>query len=754
MRMYRKKFRGYLLIVCAVLAALFFSGCGGKGGTGGGALASPKEYVYKAEEVKIEGIGEQANYNDFFIKNGRIYLSSMEWMEEGCRVTFANMNPDGTDAQSFFIDLKENSYVSWMNPDGQGNFYVVYDEFIQEREAEEESWRDDYYLLKLDSAGREVWKQPLNGDSQDYWVNWVRLLEDGRIVVADQNGFSFFDENGKAAGSIQPAEEINGGVHFLQDGTIIMNSYNEKTGKSVLRKLDLNTGEFSGEYTLPGNSGSYSFYPGVESDFLLVGNGGVYSYNLGDEGTKKIMDFIDSDMNAGYIYNLCAVSEKEFYGMMNDELTGQDVLMKFTKVDPKDVADKTVLTLACNDLNWEVRKHVVEFNKADPEYRIQITDYSQYNTEEDYSAGITRLNTDIVSGKMPDILLLDAYLPLESYMAKGLFEDLYPYMDKDGELKREDYFPNVLKAYENNGKLYRLVPKFTIYTVAGKTADVGSRTGWTLQDLREVMASKPEGMEVFSEMTRESMLHYSIQMTGSQFIDWESGKCGFDSEEFISLLEFVKEFPEMLPEDYYNNALRGDLNSWFREGKVLLERMSLYGFSAYNYSKKGTFGEDITMIGFPSGDGKGSSIGAQLELAMSSKSKNKDGAWKFLRYFLSDEFQGQTDYEWPISMKHVDALAEKAKKRPSYEDENGNLVEYDEVYYVNGAEVPISPMTQEEVEEVIAFVQSVDQLNSANQDLLKIISEEAAPYFAGQKNAKEVADIIQNRVQIYVNENR
>ena len=150
--------------------------------------------------------------------------------------------------------------------------------------------------------------------------------------------------------------------------------------------------------------------------------------------------------------------------------------MKFTKVDPKDVVDKKVLTLACNDINWEIRKHVVEFNKTNPEYRIQITDYFQYNTEDDYTIGTTRLNTDIVSGKVPDILVLNENLPLESYMAKGLFEDLYPYIDKDDAFRREDFFPNVLKAYENNGKLYRLVPRFTVYTVTGKTADVGDRT--------------------------------------------------------------------------------------------------------------------------------------------------------------------------------------------------------------------------------------------------------------------------------------
>ena len=225
-----------------------------------------------------------------------------------------------------------------------------------------------------------------------------------------------------------------------------------------LRKLNVDTGELSEEYAIPGNSGSYSLYPGAESDFLLVGNGGIFAYNLGDTELKKLMDFIDSDLTSSYAYNVCSVSEKELYGMMNDELTGFDVLMKFTKVDPKDVVDKKVLTLACNDINWEIRKHVVEFNKTNPEYRIQITDYFQYNTEDDYTIGTTRLNTDIVSGKVPDILVLNENLPLESYMAKGLFEDLYPYIDKDDAFRREDFFPNVLKAYEIMGNFTVLFP--------------------------------------------------------------------------------------------------------------------------------------------------------------------------------------------------------------------------------------------------------------------------------------------------------
>ena len=650
------------------------------------------------EEVSAEGMENFNQFQNFSIKGERMYIAAMEWLEEGSRATFMNCKMDGSDVKSFTMDMSQNSYLSYINSDEQGNYYIIYDEFVEQNSEEEDSvYEDIYYLIKVDGTGKEVWKLPLNESGQNYWVKWMHLFPDGRIGVADQNGVSFYDTEGKPVGHLDPKEELDGGTYFLKDGTVVISVYNEALNKNVLRKLDINTGEYSEEYEISGLNG-YSLYPGADSDFLLVGNGGIYSYNLGDAQVKKLLDFIDSDMSSSYVYHLSAVSEKELYGVMADDMTGEEALMKFTKVDPKDVADKTVLTLACYYLDWEVRKYVVEFNKSNPDYRITITDYSQYDTDEDYTAGITKLNTDIVSGKMPDILLLNDNIPVESYAAKGLFEDLYFYIDQDTELKREDYFQNVLKVHENNGELYCLPSRFIIYTVTGKTADVGNGTGWTLQELKDVLAAKPEGTQVFSGMTRQEMLYYSIRMSGNQFIDWESGKCNFNTEGFISLLEFIKDFPEELPEDYWEKDMGMSWDEQLRQGKVLLDQTVLDSFSGYNYLKKAFFGEDVTMIGFPSENKKGSAIGANIKLSMSSKSKNKDGVWQFLRYFLTEEYQEKDNYGWPLSLKQAELMAQKAQKKPTYEDENGNQVEYDETYNINGVDIVIEPMTQEEVE--------------------------------------------------------
>ena len=159
------------------------------------------------------------------------------------------------------------------------------------------------------------------------------------------------------------------------------------------------------------------------------------------------------------------------------------------------------------------------------------------------------------------------------------------------------------------------------------------------------------------------------------------------------------------------------------------------------------------MIGFPSADGKGTVISPTLQFATSAKSANKEGVWQFLRNFLTDEYQ-ESVYELPLSVKRLDELGESAMERPYYMDENDNKVEYDDTYYVGGIEVVIPPMTEQEVSELKEQIYSITDVYKYDEKLVNIIKEEAAPFFAGQKNAKDVAAIIQSRAQIYINENR
>ena len=90
-----------------------------------------------------------------------------------------------------------------------------------------------------------------------------------------------------------------------------------------------------------------------------------------------------------------------------------------------------------------------------------------------------------------------------------------------------------------------------------------------------------------------------------------------------------------------------------------------------------------------------------------------------------------------------------------YTDENGNQVEQQKTSWTyDDFSMDIYAATQEDVDAIKELITATDNALQLDQNIQNIITEEAGGYFQGQKTAQEVADIIQSRIQIYVNENR
>ena len=88
-----------------------------------------------------------------------------------------------------------------------------------------------------------------------------------------------------------------------------------------------------------------------------------------------------------------------------------------------------------------------------------------------------------------------------------------------------------------------------------------------------------------------------------------------------------------------------------------------------------------------------------------------------------------------------------------YTDENGDKQEEIEYYWIGDQEVKLPNLTKEDVQFVENFVYSLSEPMTYNANVNNIIMEEASAFFSGQKSAEEVANIIQSRLSIYVNEN-
>ncbi len=676
-------------------------------------------------------------------------------------ISFYEVKEDGTLGEPHKIKGGDGESYGSFCGDGEGNVYCIKNLYYY---GEGDDYFDDYYLEQISLDGEVFLSVKLNDVPQfkqiienDGYFNVSDMFIEGDYIYLNVSGsYVKLDKKGNYIGNmLSDADEskLDGAqIVPMKDGQYAAISYGE-TGMTIA-KIDIQNGTVGETYDVPGYSYDYSFYKGYQYDFLISDTYGVYGYNLGDENVVKLLSYVDSDIDTWRISGIVPISDTEFYGTYDSVNMGGSYLAKFTKVAPEDVKDKTVLTLAMSSADYEVKSRVIAFNKSNEQYRIDLQDYtSMYSENGDYQDGVSKLNTDIVSGKIPDIILIDNSMPVDSYISKGLFADLYPFIDNDAEINREDLMPNILEAFSENGKLYVLVPDYRIQTLIAKTSEVGSERGWTVADAVKLWDSKPEGTEFIAGATRSSMMYACMNYAADQFVDYETGKCDFNNDDFVQMLEFIKRFPEEIGDDYYTDTYWDNYDAMWRNGKVIAQDYYLTDFRDLNYAKYGTFGEDITLIGFPSANKDGSAILPARQLAISSKTKNQEGAWEFLRYFLSDDYQKETS-GFPIRLKYLEEKAEEATKRPYYIDDDGAKVEYDDVVYIDGVEIKIDPMSKEEVEQYVEILKSFTQVSKYDETLMGIINEEAEPYFSGQKNAQEVAQIIQSRAQVYLNEIR
>lgn len=107
-------------------------------------------------------------------------------------------------------------------------------------------------------------------------------------------------------------------------------------------------------------------------------------------------------------------------------------------------------------------QHMIDlFMKEHPGVKIETkVVFDNDVTDEQYNEGLNTLLTELASDQRADIY--DAtYLPSEiKTKGSGYFEDLNQYIDADPNFNRDDYYDNILRAAEVDGKLYQIPEGF------------------------------------------------------------------------------------------------------------------------------------------------------------------------------------------------------------------------------------------------------------------------------------------------------
>ena len=88
--------------------------------------------------------------------------------------------------------------------------------------------------------------------------------------------------------------------------------------------------------------------------------------------------------------------------------------------------------------------------------------------------------------------------------------------------------------------------------------------------------------------------------------------------------------------------------------------------------------------------------------------------------------------------------------------QDGSVIKVHEVRFIGSERVPIYPLTQEEVDDVLEVIENMDftqaSTTSSPSGIVGILLEELEPYYNGQKSLAEATRTFNNRIQLMVDE--
>ena len=178
--------------------------------------------------------------------------------------------------------------------------------------------------------------------------------------------------------------------------------------------------------------------------------------------------------------------------------------------------------------------------------------------------------------------------------------------------------------------------------------------------------------------------------------------------------------------------------------------------------------------GFPTQSGSGSCFRVNDCLAITETCENKEGAWAFVRQLLLPDgslasLQSgsnglmSSNFGFPVNREDFERDMEPSWLEDASGayllDRNGERIEA--AQSTVGLGDPVAMIVylrtpgQAYRDKLMALYDATDHIADwDSQDLLEIITEQAQPYFAGDKSLDETVDLIQRRAALYVNENR
>ena len=485
-----------------------------------------------------------------------------------------------------------------------------------------------------------------------------------------------------------------------------------------------------------------------DSEFVFPYEFGLLKWTK-DGKAENFMDFVNSDIySSGFSYFVSLDGLDKFYGSVYD-IDDKLQLVLCSSVEPDDVEPSKVVTFGADYIQNDVLRLIKKFNLEDNGCRIVITDYSAYKSNDDYYAYQEKMKEDIEKGTMPDIMLLNdtSRFDYRKYGEDGHLADIGALIEKDPDMDIDDFCTNLFDASSRGGKLYNIIPYYTVYTAVGNKDYLDGHRNWTFDEFLEYSDEvTSNGDMMFSPyMVRSTFLSDSLYVNGNSWVNTDFGTCDFNDPSFMKLIGYAMTLHETSNYDsdvtdfYWNNNDR-----LYIDGYVRLDDAYIYDLHSFYFNEYFELRCRPYIVGFPSVDGCGSAMLYYTSFVMKPDSWNMDEAWSFAKMLLGEEYQNSINDGLPVLKS---ALLNQCKRAFDLDDPSSEYYNSDIYYYVDGEMCEMEIPTDKEIEEYVEYFLSIDKIFFNDFDIDNTVTLAVANGSMQGKTPEEIATSIQMDAQ-------
>ena len=360
---------------------------------------------------------------------------------------------------------------------------------------------------------------------------------------------------------------------------------------------------------------------------------------------------------------------------------------------------------------------------------MSVAPTEEFSTE----SYLQQLNTKIMSGKAADVIFTNP-LPMIKYREMGVFEDLTDYIDEKG-IDEENYFMNIINLGKSEKGQFAM-PLSVYFDIISfdkeLVADSGIKPDENLKSISYSDALKI-GIDLVDNTNRDNtyltigrayeVAYQLVEENLDDFIDFDKKESYFDKKEFIDILEYAKKLDQ---EGYFDKGTIDFYNMEYHFAYDIDFPSQAAAFTLYDdsirYQSMPICNKDGKVMGRMGGS-----------FGINSQSENKDLAWEFIYFLMSEEVQSMPSFYFTgINKNSFDASAGRYAEMMNSDEHSLDAAEYKKLLRTWYEQVEVNRFT--------------------DYNLSNIIYEEMHNYFEDMSTVQEVSKNIQARVDKYFNE--